>query len=342
MDVLTEADLELVDAVQINPRASWAAIGRALDVSPVTAARHWQTLTTSGAVWTCATMGPDWARGAFVELSCVPGSTNETVRRLCDMPQVLTVGRTTGDFDLYVITVSPTAAALRSFLFETVAELGVRRARSHVYTQIYGGPRWRLRVLNRTIAEQVRQDPPRPLRPSPVEPEERRLFLALGADARRPYTDLAEELQTTPQMVRRQLERMQRRDQIAFRADMARPLAGFPLAALLWLEVPDADLEAIGRDLGRRAEVRFCAPVVSEMNLVLVVNLRSPEDVSDFARKLIAAYPGVTIADRRLVLHLEKVHGHLLDAEGRSRHVVPVDPWLDSFPSGDWTPSGES
>jgi DNA-binding Lrp family transcriptional regulator len=328
VEVLTEADLALVDAVQISPRASWAVIGRALDVSPVTAARHWKSLTASGAAWTTATMGPDWAQGAFVELSCPPRGVEETVRLLCEMPEVLTVGRTTGDFDLYVITVSPTVAALRSFLFERLAVLDVRHARSHVYTQIFGGPMWRLRVLNRTTADEVRQEPPSPLRPTPVEPEDRRLFLALGADARRSYADLADEFATTPQAVRRQLDRMRRRGQIAFRADMARPLAGYPLAALLWLKVPDALVEGVGRDLVRWAEIRFCAPVVSESNLVLVVNLRSPEHLTVFTTKLAATHPGVTVTEKRLVLRLEKVHGHVLDEEGRSRRVVPVDPWF--------------
>ncbi|MFE4829169.1 Lrp/AsnC family transcriptional regulator [Streptomyces sp. NPDC056672] len=327
MDVLTETDLELVDAVQINPRASWAAIGSALGLSPVTAARHWKSLTASGAAWTCATMGSDWARGAFVELACPHGGTDEIVRLLCEMPEVLTVGRTTGDFDLYVISVSPTVQALRTFLFETIAKLEVRRVRSHVYSQIFGGPAWRLRVLNRTTAARVREESPRQLPHTAVDPQDRRLFLALGADARRPYPELAEELGSTPQAVRRRMDRMRRRDQIAFRADMARPLAGFPLAALLWLKVPDADVESVGRDLGRWAEVRFCAPVVSAANLVLIVNLRSPEHLDSFVGKLFSTHGGVEIADRRLVLRLEKVHGHLLDSEGRSRRVVPVDPW---------------
>jgi len=41
---LSEADLALVNALQVQPRASWSLIGKALGVGPVTVARHWERL----------------------------------------------------------------------------------------------------------------------------------------------------------------------------------------------------------------------------------------------------------------------------------------------------------
>lgn len=45
---LSEAELELIDALQINPRASWVDLGQATGSDPATAARRWQRLTGSG------------------------------------------------------------------------------------------------------------------------------------------------------------------------------------------------------------------------------------------------------------------------------------------------------
>ncbi len=46
--MLDELDLALVDALQVNPRASWAALGDVLELAPVTLARRWQRLAESG------------------------------------------------------------------------------------------------------------------------------------------------------------------------------------------------------------------------------------------------------------------------------------------------------
>jgi DNA-binding Lrp family transcriptional regulator len=331
---LSETDLALVDAVQVNPRATWATIGGTLNVSAVTAARRWKALCASGAAWTGSTMGPELARGAFLELSCRPGGAAAVIEQLCERPDVLTVGRMLGEYDMYAITVAPTVESLKRSLFEDLSALGVHRMNAHVYPTIFGGQTWRLRILNRAMTERVREEAMRPLRSTPIDASDRRLFLALAHDGRRSYADLADEFGTTSQAVRRQVERMRRQGVLEFRADMARPLAGWPLAALLWLKVPDSLLEPVGRDLGAWAETRFCAPVVNDANLALILNLRSPEHLNVLVNRLTTAHPEIMVTERRLVLHLSKVHGHILDGEGRSRRIVPVDPWAQERFSG--------
>lgn len=50
------------------------------------------------------------------------------------------------------------------------------RKRTHVYTHVYGGPHWRLTVLNREQAAQLRDTPTKPLPDIAVEADDRRLF----------------------------------------------------------------------------------------------------------------------------------------------------------------------
>jgi len=73
--------------------------------------------------------------------------------------------------------------------------------------------------------------------------------------------------------------------------------------------------------------VRFCAPVVATATLVLVVNLRDPDELEAIGARLVARHRQVQVMDRRVVLRLEKVHGHVLDKEGRSTRLVPLQPW---------------
>ena len=328
MDVIRESDLELVDALQVNPRASWSAIGAVLGVSALAAARRWRTLEERGIAWSGAVMGPALFRGAFVELSCRPATSEDVVRQLAAMPDVLTVGRTTGDFDVYAITAAPSASALRASLWSGIDRLDVVRKRVHVYTRVHGGPDWRLTVLSRDQSEQIRETVPRAPKRSRADPDDRALFLALAADARLSYADLSEHLGSPPHVIRRRLDRLRRHGQIAFRADIARPLAGWPFAALLHVSVPDEQLHTVGRYLGGLPETRFCAAVVGAANLILVMNIRAPDELEDLVARMRAAHPALTVTERALVLQLTKVNGRLLDESGRSTGIVPVDPWI--------------
>lgn len=328
MRALSETDLELVDALQVNPRASWNAVAAPLGVSALTASRRWKALTADGLAWSEATPGPQLFRGVFLELACRPGTADAVVHALNEMPDVVTVGRLAGEFDLYAIAVAPTLAALRSLLWRRVDRLDVARKRAHVYTHVYGGQHWRLTVLNREQAAQLRDTPAKPLPEAVVDAEDRRLFRALTRDARRSYVELAEDLGSTPQAVRRQLTRMRRRGSLAFRTDVARPAAGWPVAALLRLSVPDEHVHSVGRAVGALPETRFCAPVIAAANLVLIVNLRAAELLQHFVAELTTRHPLMSVAERSTVLQLAKVHGRVLDESGHCVRIVPVDPWF--------------
>jgi len=149
----------------------------------------------------------------------------------------------------------------------------------------------------------------------------------LFGDARRSYVELADELGSSPQVVRRRLALMQARGQINLRADIARPLAGYPLAGLLWIAAPDDVVGAAGRWLAGRAENRFCAEVLAAANLVVVLDLRLPEHLAEFVARFSAEFPAAQVVDRRAVVTLLKVHGRILDDQGRSVRTVAVDPW---------------
>jgi DNA-binding Lrp family transcriptional regulator len=328
VELFSETDLELVDALQLNPRASWEKVGAALGLSAVTVARRWAALTAKRLAWTGSVLGPALFRGAFIEVRCHAGTVDSVAETLSQLPDVITVARTAGEYDLYAITVAATTDALTASLFGPIAELDVARTTSHVYWRVYGGPQWRLSVLNPVQSSGLATGKVRAERPPVVSAADRELLLALAGDARRSHTELADELDSTPQTVRRQLLRMERAGVMSFRADLARPAAGWPLLALLWLAVPDAELDSVGRDLGSWTETRFCAAVAATATLVLVLNLRTPEHLAGLAARIRRQHPSADIVDRRLVLRMLKLNGRMLDSDGRSRRLVPVDPWV--------------
>ncbi|GCD93055.1 Lrp/AsnC family transcriptional regulator [Embleya hyalina] len=327
--VLDETDLALVDALQINPRASWTKLADVLGPAPITLARRWRRLVDDGAAWVSVAHGDARARGAIVEWACAPGTETALASHLARLPHVGTVGITSGEYQVFANIVAPSLAATTRVLLNGLPlPPYVIRMRSHVFGGLFGGMTWRLGVLNRAQAERIRETlgpPPREMRP--FGPRDRALFLALGHDGRRTYTDLAEELDTTPNAVRRRLGRLRRNGDIVYRCDVARALAGWHTTALLWLAVPDIDLRTVGHRMASRPETRMCAAVAGPSNLAVIVDLRSFDHLEEVLVRIATAFPGVVVTDRRLVLRPVKIHGRLVDETGRCIEVIPPDPW---------------
>jgi DNA-binding Lrp family transcriptional regulator len=328
---ISELDLAIVDALQVNPRASWAVIGETLEVAPLTVSRRWSALTKRGLAWTEATMGPEAFRGLFLEIRCHGPQLQSTIEALHALPQVITVGRLLGDSDLYAIAVAPDDDALQDLVNRYVDQLDVKRVRAHVFTEVYGGPTWRLKVLNERQADALRGDAQRPIRPAPVSESDRALFSLLNQDGRASFADLSRKLDVPAHNVRASIERMRRRGLMTFRADVARPLAGWPTAALVRLLVPDEGSYEVGSELARRPQTRFVAATVGASNLVWVMNLRAAAELELLLAELRtqSKYP-IRVLERSIVLTISKLHGRILDRDGRAVGHVPVDPWANS------------
>ena len=334
-DLLDESDLALVDALQVNPRASWTTIGQALEISPMTASRRWQKLTASGSAWATVALGDRGMRGAVLEMSVRPGAAMKVATELADIPCVITVGVTSGRFQVFALILGPSLREVSSFLAEGfVPPDEVTDLHSYLFDGFYGGVVWRLGIMNQTktaLIDNSAAHVSQLAEGRPLGPTDRRLFLALGEDGRRTFNDLAAELGSTAYSVRRRLDRLSRRGDIVFRCDLARPLAGWNSMALVWLRAPDGEVETIGRTLGALPETRHCSAVVGPSNIVLIVSLRSLQHMADLRERIGQMFPGLEIVDRRIILRQVKIHGRLLDESGRSVKVVPVDPWSLEF-----------
>ncbi|MGV9802765.1 Lrp/AsnC family transcriptional regulator [Mycobacterium sp. NPDC003449] len=328
-DLLDETDLALVDALQVSPRASWSDLAGALGLTPITVARRWQRLVDTGSAWVTVALGHRRMSGAVLEMSCRPGTAHRVALALAEQPHISTVGITTGRYQIFALVLAPSLPAIAEVLVHSLPiPDDVTTVHSYVYGGLFGGVVWRLGVMNRAQSQLVRESLPRsPAQMRPLGPGDRALFLALGHDGRRAYTDLATELGTSPQAVRRRLDRLRRSGDITFRCDVARPLTGWGAMAFLWLSVPDDDVPTVGRALGSLPETRHCSRVAGPANLALVVSLHSLEHLDGILGTIGRDHPAVTVTDRRVVLQQVKVHGRIVDEQGRSVRVVPVDPW---------------
>jgi DNA-binding Lrp family transcriptional regulator len=330
--LLSEGDLALIDALQINPRAGWAQLADVLGVDPVTVARRWERLNNAGEAWATVALGQRQLHTmtmAFLELDCEAGATVEVADALAQAGHLITVQHVAGSYDLWVIAVSASLPPLADHLLTGLPRLpGVRKVRTHMATRVFDASRrWRLRVLSRSAVSALTDEPGPVESTRPMDDIDRSLFSALSVDGRATYRELGDLVGISARTVQRRLARLVATGDVDFRCDLARPLAGWHAAAVLWLEMPDKLLEQTGRALVDWAETRTCAAIAGPANMMLTVGLHSVSDLHPLVTRLTGKFPHVRVVDRQMVLRQSKLYGRVLDASGRWVRATPVDPW---------------
>ncbi|TDD80549.1 Lrp/AsnC family transcriptional regulator [Saccharopolyspora karakumensis] len=331
---LDELDLALVNAVQIAPRASWQVIGSVVGVDASTVARRWGRITEQGLVWVTAharIAEPSAFVLGCVEVRCRPDERDRLAVLLARMPQVVSVHQVGSGRDLLVLLNSRSLPALSRFVLDELShQPGVRRTSVHAATAIFGeGEHWRLNALSPAQrAELARHALPRG-RQGVLTEQDRDLMVALSVDARRSVAELAAVTGASVSTARRRVARLVDQGLVSIRCEVAQSLTGWPVSAIFWANVPAGQLAEVGRALAKVPEVRFCAAVTGEHNLVMIVWLRSPEDCQHVEERLAADFPSLSLAERAITLRQPKRQSRLLDDWGRCTEVVPTDPWAE-------------
>jgi DNA-binding Lrp family transcriptional regulator len=330
-DGVDELDVTLLDALHLNPLASFEELGTVLEVSPVTAARRWRRLVSTGRAWVSSAPGPQLPmRAALFEAECQPGTAPAVASEFAAIPQVFSVNITTGRDNLYAFVIAADQPLLAALVVDMLPAItGLNRVQSALMTQLFSGTRWRLGGLS---PDQVRAVAPEPAKTSPAhefDEFDRELFLALQRDGRLSFRDLAAAVGRPEPTVRRRLGLLTHAGMLAFRTDFARVQAGWPTAVALKLSVTGSAVAAVGRTLVRYPETRFCVEVTGDgaANLFVTMQLHNVSDLEPVIQRLSTEHPGVAVLDTRVVLRSVKSWGRLLGLDGRAQDVVPVDLW---------------
>ncbi|WP_040703875.1 Lrp/AsnC family transcriptional regulator [Nocardiopsis salina] len=332
--MLDDVDQQLVHALQISPRAHWSLVGGVLGIDAVTAARRWQRLTDQGLAWVSAAPGAGLsghAKGclAFVEVDCESGALLDVARAFTALPYVVTVEHVTGDRDLLMTVMLEDVGTLSRWVAGHLDTMeGVRSSRAYVAGAVFTeASRWRLRALTPRQAERIAQDVPDPEPAGEPDALERKLMVALSADARVSYTALAQECGSSPDTVRRRVRRLFASRMVQARCEVSRPLSDWPTAIILWAQLPPDQVTEAAQRISSMREVRLCAGVAGRHNLMVAAWSRSVQDTQRFEAELVRTAPRLVVEDRSIALWPMKRSGHLLDQHGYRTSMVPVNPW---------------
>ncbi|MDI2124985.1 Lrp/AsnC family transcriptional regulator [Yinghuangia seranimata] len=337
--MLSEADLALVHALQVRPRASWTDLARVLDVDPVTVARRYGRLADRGEVWVGASPGPrlfDQLCVAYVEIDCTAGSAAGVAAVLGRHPQAVTIERPADTHRLLVTVATGDVAAMSRYTLDVLSAVpDVAAVRSSIVSHMFTeGGRWRIDALDagqrsRLAAPSGSGGDDQAAGSHEITDRDRALLGLLSVDGRASYQALADGLGTTAPTVRRRVDQLVRLGLFRFRCDFARPLGGWPVAVTFRASAPVKHLSAIGHALVRLPQVRNCAAVTGDHNLLVQASLHTVGDILAFEGRLGDVHPDVVVANRTVSMRHDKLLGRLLDREGRSVGVVPPDVWRE-------------
>ncbi|WP_405659988.1 Lrp/AsnC family transcriptional regulator [Streptomyces sp. NBC_01166] len=327
-----ELDLAIIHALQTQPRVSWTRLGDVLGIDPVTAARRWDRLERTGTAWVDGYLSPGHDDGVYAQVEIDMGGLplESSLDSLARDSRILSLKQTTGSRDLLAIVGAASIDDLSRLVGQRIARLpGIRTTRVHVITAVpFEGDRWRLRSLSR--AQQRALTVPREEVPDePLRPVDRALALALGHNGRMPVRDLATAAGTSPATVRRRLRVLTGNRRLALRCTLARPLTGFPVSVVYFASVPARHLEDTVASLSTLPELRMCTVTTGRDNLILDLWQRDLADVHSMEAHLESrlADHRLRITERAIVLRTVKHVGRILDRNGRSTGLAPVDYW---------------
>jgi DNA-binding Lrp family transcriptional regulator len=333
--MLAELDLEIVNALQINPRAEWSRIADALSLSGPTVARRWNTLAEQGQAWITPAPGQRYLSAgwsAFIHLSSLPSEGETLIERLCAEPAFGTVSLVTGSHDLFVDCFASSHGELMDIVTGSFPKLpGVTHREVVFVTKLYRqASEWRSGTLEPARARLVSAEPlPEQAAYSPDRLDSA-LLEELAKDGRASWAELGAACGVSPQTARRRVERFLGAGYIALRCDTSTAAQQGLREVTLVLNVPARYVDDVGRYFAALSNCRLSAQVLGAQNLLVTLWVRDYLQVQGFERELADRAPGSVVISRQAVVRTFKRLGHILDESGCSRSVVPLPLWTDS------------
>ena len=323
----SEEDLELISALQIAPRMSWAEAGEVLDRHPTTLAGRWARLRASGSAWITAHIlgNPREMAVTYHDVQCQPGRRREVVEALCRIPDIASVEECSRQKDIMLTVFSPSPDWLHQQLTPQLDRIpGLLRHEAYYSTELHSGAfDWRMAGLSRSQNERLRAIAgPRLESAAPLPADFAKIVQVLCRDGRATATDISAATGLPATTARRHLQRILESGLLVFRCDIAQSLAGYPLACQWHARLPVQHHREAAHVLRRAGALRLCASITGQSNFMFMYWLRNPAEIMDIERALALSLPELEFMESTMITHIPKRMGWRLGSDGTASGEV--------------------
>jgi DNA-binding Lrp family transcriptional regulator len=307
---LTELDRRLVAALQLNGRASWTQVARALGAPESTVARRGQQLIDSGLVGVTGVL--DHLRcglgiSLMVRMRCRPGTATAVAAALTELPEARFVTVVTGSADVAAEIVVRDHHDVTRVLVDGLPSAGdITDTESMMVVRKFSAvEEWDTGLLPPDAVARLR--PPRARtghrewsEPERLTEQEFAIARLLAADGRASYAQLAAASGVSESTAARRVESLVRRGCLRFRTLFETPLIGLGIEFMQWLEVEPGELENAGAQLAKKPSTQYVSATTGRFNLCLHGVLPGYGDLYRYLTEVVGALPGVRAADMTL------------------------------------------
>ncbi|MEU9831459.1 Lrp/AsnC family transcriptional regulator [Streptosporangium sp. NPDC048047] len=306
---MDEVDLRVIAALIADPRASWPAVARAVNVSEATVSRRAARILSSGLVHVAATLDVlATGRGVpvFVRVRCEPRRTVSVANALTGWPSVRFVSLVSGAADCLVELVAADRSDLLDLTLLRLPELdGVVGSSSEIVLRRFTtGVGWDPGLLDPAAVTALRagrldrwdRAHPTELVP-PLSDVDELLVAALAEDGRMRWRDLAARVGTMESTARRRVENLCRSGALRLRTIVEPETLGLPVTAFLWLRVDPHRVDAVAGELARHPAVLLLCATAGEHTICGEVAVAEYSDLHGFLTGTLGAIPGIRDVD---------------------------------------------
>lgn len=320
--LLSEVDLALVHALQVDARAPWSRIAEVLDIDAATVSRRWSAISEAGWAWFTVWPSPEHhSARSDAALVRVTGSPSESqVATWCALPWVLTVERTSAGLCALAVGRGGLEALERRIRSEFDGA-GLHTVVEYAAEVWLEDSAWRLRALSERQVAHLRDRGAAPV-PRARDPREQivtEVTAALRADARMSWGALGARLGVSDATARRTVDRLIADSSVRVGCDVAMPAVGLRRGVVVRIgEWTSA--ETAHRVVSHPA-VHRVACTVGPATATVSIRMTSLTELRDIER----AWGNPPVVDRWTVTRALKRNGHLLGEDGRSTGHVDVE-----------------
>ncbi|MFF4806214.1 Lrp/AsnC family transcriptional regulator [Streptomyces sp. NPDC001351] len=317
-------DQRIVAALQINPRAGVAEVGRILGEHERLVARRVQRLLSAGTIRCTADYDPlisGLGHSVHLRLRTATDCLENTSQGLAKHPGVLNVAVVSGGAGLLwchlLVEGRPGQTSLPLKGISGLPDATVVSA--HTTLRAFRTEaEWHAPVLTEEEEKRLRaslvQPLPGPARRYDLTPTDRRVAEALTRNARVSLTDLGKELGFSTATAGRRVASLLERRVLRLRTVADPAVLDRPVEARVRLKVHPAGIETVGAALSGCPEVRFCAAVTGCHSILADVCVEDETSLYGFVVDTLGALPHILDCDTEILTHISGYGSAATDA----------------------------
>ena len=269
-------DAQLAGALQVNGRASWGLIAKALDAPERTIARRGQRLLDSGAVRVSTYLDTSIigrAQPVIVQIETKPGQALNVAAVLAARDDTSSVSVLESGSEIVCELVPRTFEDSTTLLRDVLPAIdGIVSLQVGTVLKLFrSGYDWAAIPLPEDVVKQLRPPGPSKVSSKPLQytDDDDALIKALAADGRATVVQLAETLGVSTPTVKRRLDSLFDHGAMHVRTEIMPALHGLRVEALSWLHIAPDRIEDVGQALARNPSVRFCASCTGDSQMLV-------------------------------------------------------------------------